>query len=275
MPATLFHIYTAEKIAQAANIPKSNEYLLGSIAPDCFFFDHRYVKLSRILHGSQGQDTAGIVFELLENAKTEADLAFTLGYLAHCATDMVWHPMIYYFSGKSHGERIVRRHHKIETALEMHAKDVALPNPDLTKIEELGVFARLLQDDAYTIMTKLLKRQLRLQKVFRSDAWYQVAKILKPVFNPAPGFLGLFHKEALGLPEPLVYKDPITGKQINTGFDELLTINIGKGQQMLYAANKYSKNQITKKSCQAVLKGESLMTGRKGLGLKSMKFFSH
>lgn len=88
----------------------------GSIAPDIFYFYRISSRKKNRLAMSWGnrihhKKTYDIVLTFLDRAKKEADkhrklkkLAFALGYISHCATDVVTHPYIFYITGDYYSE---------------------------------------------------------------------------------------------------------------------------------------------------------------------------
>ena len=84
----------------------SDFYFLGAIFPDSLYYS-RAPRLSRaayFLHGDTGVPTNAFIFDVLDQVKDKADektLVFVWGFLTHCAMDIVFHPLIFYFSGYS------------------------------------------------------------------------------------------------------------------------------------------------------------------------------
>lgn len=83
---------------------------LGAVAPDAPY--HHRGGLSRLesvgerIHGSDGEDTlevprrlAALTTMLPEHRQRLALWSFLVGYLSHCAVDIVFHPMVYYHTG--------------------------------------------------------------------------------------------------------------------------------------------------------------------------------
>lgn len=281
MPNENTHIFLAEKILEALpekikHILKDNieVYYLGSIIPDCFFYNKKTAYFSRILHGRYGEKTNKIIFELLDFSKTDTDFSFALGYITHCATDITWHPMVYYFSGKEESD--VYQHHVIETFIEKKYTKKRISEINVDMLDDIGtipVFSRYLGLDAYELMKKLLKRQTQVVRLFSCAPCYYIAKLLRP-FIHSPGYLGLFHSAQKPniLPKIINYKHPVTGTKYKKTTDDLVKENVSLGVKMIINAYGYKNHTLQKKTCEKVLSGQSLITGLEGKGINEIKF---
>jgi hypothetical protein len=119
--------------------PFLNRAALGSIAPDIFYF---YGGLSR-KKNARGQHWGYLihhtnVFPLIEalasrvrdlpheDAKRKRLLAFVLGYVSHCAVDIITHPYIFYITGDFYSKdrdtaaRAQMNHIRVEYALDSY-----------------------------------------------------------------------------------------------------------------------------------------------------------
>ncbi len=79
-------------------------YYFGAVFPDTLSYSHdkKIRDISNFLHGETGIPPNGVVFDVLDMAKRVGDknnLAFICGFLTHCAMDIVFHPVVVYFSG--------------------------------------------------------------------------------------------------------------------------------------------------------------------------------
>ncbi len=134
MPRELTHWLVAEEVADRlpagpladAIRAHRDAYLLGAVAPDSPFYallGQQHEVLQRVasaIHGADGSNTLGWVPEV-----ASADgWAFVAGVCTHVATDVVFHPFVYYYSGswKADDPRIrdgaAIRHVRLETAID-------------------------------------------------------------------------------------------------------------------------------------------------------------
>ncbi|MFZ2253539.1 MAG: zinc dependent phospholipase C family protein, partial [Minisyncoccia bacterium] len=132
MPKENTHLYFADNICKEIDngefikiIAKHrNLFYLGSFFPDVFFYSKhdRIKEFGHFIHGRDGNLTNELIFNLLDNAKdkkSEPDLIFTLGVLAHFALDITFHPIINYLShDPSDYNRELYLHHHYETLLD-------------------------------------------------------------------------------------------------------------------------------------------------------------
>ncbi|MCL1818563.1 MAG: zinc dependent phospholipase C family protein [Spirochaetaceae bacterium] len=126
----------AELLARSRNV-----FFLGAVGPDFLFYylygseTGRFGEASRILHGSDGSDTLAILAKTAEawsaapengNAVPDTVWAFLYGYACHVVSDAVFHPLVYYLTGKG-GSESLYSHYLFETALDLYIKDVLRP----------------------------------------------------------------------------------------------------------------------------------------------------
>ena len=134
----LDHGTDAEKeIVRIIQDPALNPYAcLGSVAPDVFYFYHVFSsKKNRLAqvwgNFSHHSRVLELVLNFLERIKTEENqdiknrqLAFVMGYICHCAVDVVTHPFIFYYSGDyysadaSQAQEAQENHLRVEYALD-------------------------------------------------------------------------------------------------------------------------------------------------------------
>jgi hypothetical protein len=127
-----------KEIALLLNFPGRLHYAsLGAIAPDMFYF---YNVMSR-KKNKMGQKWANLlhhknvlemILALLDNTAKEAGdkkkrlLSFVLGYVSHCAVDIVTHPYIFYIAGDYYSgdlkkaEKAQLNHLRVEYALDSY-----------------------------------------------------------------------------------------------------------------------------------------------------------
>ncbi|MCB1174634.1 MAG: zinc dependent phospholipase C family protein [Leptospiraceae bacterium] len=125
------------EIAFALRDPALFSYAaLGSVAPDMYYFYHLTNSLrnrkalfwGNLAHHSRVFE---VVLAMLDELKNESQgsqhqrkLAFVLGYLSHCATDIITHPFIFYITGDYYSAdpkkaaRAQAKHIRVEYALD-------------------------------------------------------------------------------------------------------------------------------------------------------------
>jgi len=279
------HLYIADQAMQRSGVhvlkqfPK--EYLLGSVAPDTFLYSTKFKDLSYFMHGKNGEKTNTIIFELLDGADNEADLAYALGYITHCAADIVWHPFIFYLAGNYNDPVKLPdaryRHYLIETTLDKMFNPTFRVNNVLTKDLYEGLNCHLVFSRHYPTATTenlsmLLKRQITLNKDYSSPNWYMVAKALS-VFGKRY-IRGFFYGELdFPLNEENSYKDLVTGEPKKATLHGLMEDSIVMSVKMIDAANKYMTGQLTRAQAEKIIDGRSLFTGKIGVPLSAAKFF--
>ena len=269
-------------------------YYLGSVAPDIFFYGKNLeeCKISASLHGKDGEPTNKIIFELLDIARKKKDekiLAFSLGYLTHCALDIAFHPVVIPLTGDIFCADPEKRaeanffHREWETALDADVnKDyyyADLVTPGL--VEEVGMNDYIFKK--YRVSPKrileLVKRQLLVNKLIRSGLAYQVFLFLS--------WIGLYkRKEDLALcyarvknrkiiPKVINYPDFITGEKLTTSVKKILADARSKAEEMLEAAGNYYQGRINREELGNKIPGKSLETGRVDCPVSKMKYFNN
>src|SRR5262245_11188620 len=92
---------------------------LGAIAHDAPYYHDggrgKFGYIAHVLHDGDGGDTnepmRKILMEILQEPENDQPLLLALlaGMLTHCATDRVFHPLIYYFTGNYHDRDVKKR----------------------------------------------------------------------------------------------------------------------------------------------------------------------
>jgi hypothetical protein len=129
MPRDATHFILADetaKIIKSKDIFDNAEaFHMGCVADDAFLYTAS-PKLSTRLHGGLGDDTRGVIMEMMdqlkeekEQAKASEKRAFIYGYLCHMAADLTFHPLIYSISG-SQVKSNNRSMHDVELAKACH-----------------------------------------------------------------------------------------------------------------------------------------------------------
>lgn len=121
MPRELVHWKVLEEARRRLD-PKSavarvlqthlDQAKIGAIAHDAPYYykrgHDRFELLAEIMHGGEGEDTLAPMRQLSHELITrgrdgaEAGWATLLGMLSHIAADVVFHPMVFYFTGNYH-----------------------------------------------------------------------------------------------------------------------------------------------------------------------------
>jgi hypothetical protein len=289
------HIYLADRIRTEINddILKRiisghlDYYFIGSIFPDILFFskDKQIADVAYNLHGEDGLPTNRIVFDLLDRIKAGKDdtnFSFASGLLTHYAVDITLHPMVVYFSGfkangsKQENDRSAYLHWHYETSIDRQVNDRfyldQIVNPE--RIKGL-VIPHILGID-HSIIVDALKRQMKYYSLTRSRRYFLIFQVLcKLGFFPArmvAGFYENLNKDRTRLPDPLQYKDIITGESIKTTVSDLMEQAIHFGCRMIESAYNYTHGQIDIGECQKAIAGQSLETGRLGKRTADIRF---
>jgi len=289
------HIYIADRIRAEINDDMLKRiisghldyYFIGSIFLDILFFskDKQIVDVAYNLHGEDGLPTNRIVFDLLDRIKAGKDdtnFSFVSGFLTHYAVDITLHPMVFYFSGyKANGsrrenDRSAYLHWHYETSIDRQVNDRfyldKIINPETIK----GLVIPQILGIDQSIICDALKRQMKYYSLTRSRLYFVVFQVLcKLGFFPArmvAGFHENLKKDKTRLPDPLQYKDIITGESIKITVSDLMEKAIHFGCRMIESAYHCYKGQINNDECQKAIAGQSLETGRLGKRITDIRF---
>jgi len=267
MPKTNTHILIAnkamEKLApgpRAVVFSHMQHYYLGSVFPDVLWFEHDCREVAQRVHGLHGENTANVVFDLLDKCSNDIQLAFILGYVTHMAADIILHPMIISKTAKHH-------------LLEMQIDKIVNKSFYAHKV----VYAHLLDDidiGAFQLpkgkVKKALKLMLAVNKRLDSHFFYMLAgiaarfsKVDRGAFYMAPG----------KVPNLDSYKDPLTGKIVKKNLDRLMDDAVKLSVRMMQSAFDYSRKVISKRNCERIISGKSLYSGKEGVPKSKLKVF--
>lgn len=284
MPRDLTHVILADDVferlpADMGKCIRANKtaYHMGAVSPDSFLFGSDS-KLSTRMHGGLGDDTRGVVLEMLDDVRGEKNKklqerkkAFVFGYLTHMAADAVFHPFVYSVSGsqvpennpdEEHVRLAKTRHRYVETWLDMHfinKKGYDFDNfRPLRKIvadvpnrrEMTDFFCKNYQknfgikDDLNKTFKNSMTIQLFLGKVTKNQT---LGKVLRRLDNFLDGRLGMavsgFYQKDRKIPEKLTeftsYRHPVTGKMVYTSLDGLTQSAVDRAATMIAAADRY------------------------------------
>ena len=292
------HLFAAERILHLikdAEIRKLLEtygksYHLGSIIPDAFFYSNNknIKKISEILHGKYGNLTNDIIFQALDKtkkSKNSGDLAFIMGYLTHCALDITFHPIIYYYTGNHRDgsidiKKATYLHWYYETYLDAKWNDgyyiEKLIDPKL--IYRLCFFDVISEsmDVPKDGIKRAVKNQKFLNRMFRSKLVFQLVRFARCIRLADETPLGIFYsnldREKIILDEVLAYRDIITGDGKNTTLSGLLEEACLLGESMIKSAYDYYSGAIKRKQCLGVISGKSLATGKLKIPVTEIKY---
>ena len=183
-----------------------SEYLIGSIAfdiPYYDFFSEKSEKLGSSLHGL-GKDFAQTnYFRMLEFYGEELPsyvISFIAGNFCHAITDIVYHPVVDYYSGGD-----IKKHRQFETNLDLfYLGRGNLRCHSLSKILKfikdkrkfrlmLSLFIYGNEKKAYKVSIMLLKYRI-FQYIVRKKVFFYLFSFLNFVFkNKIDGILALFY----------------------------------------------------------------------------------
>ena len=289
------HIYLADRIRAEINVGVLKRiisghldyYFLGSIFLDILFYskNKQIIDVAHNLHGEDGLPTNRIVFDLLDRIKVDKDeknFSFVSGFLTHYAIDITFHPMVFYFSGykangsKQENDRSAYLHWHYETSIDRQVNDRfyldKMINPetikDLVIPKILGINQSVIGD--------ALKRQIKYYSLTHSWVYFVIFRALCRLgFFPArviAGFYENLKKDKNRLPDPIQYKNIITGESIITTLNDLIEQANQFGYRMIEAAYAYYTGRINKDKCEQVIGGQSLETGRVGKRTADIRF---
>ncbi len=279
------HLWAAERIKSSIENrliaepigSYSDFYYLGAVFPDILYYsrDSRISRAAYFLHGDTGAPTNAFIFEVLDQVKETSDeknLVFIWGFLTHCAMDIVFHPVVFYFSGyASQDDQTSRLHSEYlhlhyETMIDRHFnKGIFLENminpasvKDLAIPSILNISRRDIQN--------CLKKQIFYFRLIHSRLYYIMFKMLAAMGladkRLVAGFYANLVVETKKLPQKLTYRDIISGREMEATLEDLMEKGITMAVKMVEAAHNYYAGHISKKSCQKVIAGHNLDTGR-------------
>ena len=292
------HLYAAEKILRLigdADIRKLIEdhrgsFHLGSIIPDAFFYsgNKNIKRISEILHGKHGNLTNEVIFQVLDEARKSRktqDIAFIMGYITHCALDITFHPVIYYYTGNHRDGSITKKkatylHWHYETYLDDRWNDRCyIENLIDAKLVDSLCFFDIISDGMNVSragIKRAVKKQKFLNRLFRSEPVFRLVYFLKCIHLTDETLLGIFYgnldREKIKLDEVLVYRDTVSGDQQKTTLNSLLEEGCLLGERMIGCAYDYYTGRIDRRQCSRVISGISLATGKLNIPASEARF---
>jgi len=299
MPKENTHIFFAEMARRGLEVSdifdllsrEKEYYHLGAVNPDSFFYsrDESIIKISDRFHGKDGNLTNEIIIDVLENGKTDRDLAHILGYITHCALDMTFHPVIYYLTGNYYKHETTEgseryRHRYMETCLDMAIGNTFrmhfLLDPGLPE----GLAFEPLISERFSVPVSIIRRtfvrQLRFNRCFASSAAYFVALVLNRFgLLTYPDLPPLFYRSVkrhdFSTEEKVTYRDLVSGEEKITSVAELFEVAKERAHDMMMAAYEYSTGRITREECLKKIPGESLDTGLVGTPVSDIRYTAY
>lgn len=300
MPTENTHLYFAHKLieqtrqAEWKRVVNENlqAYYLGSVMPDAFYYSPkaRVREVAEILHGRHGELTNDIVFDLLDQARertSEADLAFTLGYLTHAALDITFHPLIYFLSGNYFDEDEKRRyeamylHRHLETYLDRKVNKNFFFHDliHLKIIKQLG-FPEILKEKfavkkAETGELFIRKNLLSIMQNSRV-AYYFFYCLFKLGMKKIKILYGLFYANLKAdprvIPDMVDYRDIITGHPKRELLTDLFDQADDLASDYFETATSYYQGSISRLEAEKFIRGESFNTGCIGMPVSAIKY---
>jgi hypothetical protein len=262
-------------------------YYLGAVFPDLLFYgrDPRLSRAAYFLHGEPGVPSNAFIFDVLDQVKDKPDektLVFIWGFLTHCAMDIVFHPVVIYFSGYApqddptsqlHSEYL---HLHYETIIDRHFnKGFFLENmikPAIVKDLAIPSIRNISRRD----IESCLKKQIFYFRLTHSRLYYILFKILANMGladkRLVAGFYANLAAETKKLPRKLTYRDIISGSDMEATLEDLMEEGINMAIKMVETAYDYSAGKISKESCKITIAGHNLVTGRVGKTKKDIRF---
>ena len=249
---------------------------LGSIAHDVPYYyrggHHPFEQVSDKLHGKNGEDTFDIIRSLTRGILARPPQEqitlwpFLFGMLTHIATDSVFHPAVFYFTGNYNDQDAARRaqaqarHRLFEVYLDSwlkpesrfewgyYVKSLLLANREQNNdlicelLEEAASLTALgLHDpkkpDTEPHWKSGFKQYGIIQRLFLSNAAGALMKLLAAASRgKLTGIEALFslgREPNVFFESPLEYKNPVTGQEFKATVDELLQQSIDRSAEYI------------------------------------------
>jgi hypothetical protein len=262
-------------------------YHLGAIFPDVLFYsrDPKISETAHILHGKAGAPTNEFIFDVLDQIKDtldEKNLVFIWGFLTHCAMDIAFHPVVFYFSGYDPQDDHNRRLHSeylhlhYETIIDRHFNNgIFLENiikPAIVK----DLIIPPMWDISRQYIENCLKRQIFYFRLIHCRLYYLIFKMFANLGladkRLVAGFYANLNVETKKLPEKLNYRDIISGSDKEVRLEDLMEDGVNMAIKMVAAAYNYYAGNISKQSCKSMIAGHNLGTGRPNKTKEDIRF---
>jgi hypothetical protein len=274
MPKETTHWIVAEKVSQAlAKTPygpilKSHPNLLkfGAVFHDKLYYlpTKSYPKNEELrqaihnipskLHGTKGEDTLAIIRQLCKNIQQQSNnehlIAFMVGIITHIFTDVVWHPMVYHYTGNYYNPNTLQEykaqanHLKLEAIFDLYftksfdklKKNYSLQsyiaNLEYPLVPLLAESCKGYTSIDLQLFTQYYEKAVKA--AISSHTWIRRVSLnsfLQPISHYLPLktqvlFSALYHNELYQYLEHLqgdiTFKNPVTGTSKTTTMDKLL-----------------------------------------------------
>jgi hypothetical protein len=300
MPKENTHIFFAYEIIsclvdkEIVNLVSThiNDYILGSISPDTFFYSNfpEVKNISEHIHGKDGIPTNELIFSCLDSTENPRDMAFLLGFVTHCALDITTHPSIYYLTGNYYDKDPARmslsryNHSLFETGLDIKIGNSLRIHKLLKPSGMEGLVFRRIISNRFkadsSLLDKTFRKQLFLNMLFDSRPAHEIFKpAIKAGIFGDPYILGLFYREAAhtwqNISDGYAIRDIITGEKRDVTLKGLFNDAFNKAQIMMNAVFAFYKGLISRKDLQEAIPGEDLSTGKLGICISDIAYTLH
>ena len=275
-------------------------YLLGAVFHDALYYytgsTPDFLAIPDALHSAEGQDTYAILRSLMspENYRngrvSDFGIALAMGLLTHIQTDKNFHPMVYYYTGDYYADNAAekhlatRRHREFESKLDKHIQQYMGKEAE-HNLSQLfnNAKARFISDFTPVLRVAELAINIAIDDIINGYQNYVLARKLynarliaktlqwlSPILPAAAKevvSLSYFKNEfrfPVAFQQTLVYRHPVTGKEITTDIRRLLA-------QSAADSLAASANLLTILQSSEV--GPSLETGMVNCPVKAMTTF--
>ncbi len=249
MPREAIHFLVARRALKSfPEFHSTTElFLLGAVAHDAPYYHEsgtsQFQQVAAELHGTDGEDTLSPLVSLLAGRPMDLNLrSFVAGMATHAATDMVFHPLVYYQTGDYFDPDPLRRaaaqskHRRFETQLDLGAR--LLDSSPVPHISDLLRNQRTAMEGIFNVLPLLSTSPLStaknweqaLQEYARADRLFR-SRIFAAGLSVAQAFLPPRLTQALDLTlpgkypilprVPLEFRNPVTGEYRKSSLAEL------------------------------------------------------
>jgi hypothetical protein len=277
---------------------------LGAMTPDApLFFNgggSSFQEISEKLHGNTGEDTfeflrslAPRIFEAHTEEERRILLFFWIGYLSHCVTDSILHPLVFYITGNYYDilpakRKEARKAHRLyETYLDLWSAQQypALPwdrfHPIYNALgENLSVICTHLDQiapgETRGCWKKAFSHMRFFQKLFISPSVGIVVRLLATLLPQLfSGHDALFSFGRSELPpsfhQTIEYQNPITGARCQATLQTLMERAISQTVELINrSAPALNSNQVPLNN----VVGPSLCSGISNTEVQQLRYFA-
>jgi hypothetical protein len=264
-------------------------YDFGSVAPDTLFnyevfhWHNRFIKTYRS-YAHRRADTLGFLTDYARQAlATEEGWSYLFGAVSHVCADVVFHPMVYYFSGYRSADGLaMTRHFHLESLLDMTLitlKGELLPlknqlkSMDAGRLEGAFNALHFAESPPQNYTAAALKSHAFFESLYNKSLPASLAKLLAPkqqpmFYRPWPPALKNSGQAELIWHKKQNYKKACGGEDFTRSFAELAELAALETARVL---NSVGTNFALKKF--DALCGANLDTGEVGKPAETMSFF--